>query len=270
MGFELTNYPVRFNEWGRQRKHEADRTFKANSDAISDQERQYATLVGVDSILCYMVSFLCEDRTRTIERRSPTVENWRTILAFSRYVGERTEPYPHLHGLWYVGKLTRFCRLSNQFIAYSKQLEAIIRQHILDLDLIAFEKLPLPDTATKAPTPDSGGNVPSDPVKAFIVARSNIVRASKDVRDCWLEGSRDLTCDELQRNFPKTYASRSKAFVDPARAVFRVGSYKQPYLLPLHRNSTVLEAVNFGFCFLQEYIVAEKVSFQSKLDHSIM
>lgn len=212
-----------------------------------DKEKfRYATVVALDSVLCYILSFMCEEEAKALEQRSPPVDMWRSIVPLSKFVADKAISYPPLHGL-------------------CKQLEATIRQHLFDMEINVFEKLPLPDTTSKAPTPDSGTNGTSNDRAAYMRYKASIVKEARELKDCWLEGTRHLTHDDIQNHFPQTFAQRARKFVDPANVKPRIGKYKHPFQLPLHRNTTMLEALNFGFLFLQEWVAAEGIRFQSKL-----
>ncbi|RPA99513.1 hypothetical protein L873DRAFT_1683045 [Choiromyces venosus 120613-1] len=237
----------RFSEFGKQAKYEADRVFKSVDGAAVDRDKlRYATVVLTDSVLCFMISFSFEQEAKLLERRSPPAEMWKSIIPLCLFLGDKAIPYPSLFGL-------------------SKQLEAMIRQHIFDLEIVQYEKMVVPGTTSKAPTPDSGGNTASDQMKAYQAFKSALTKSSRELKDCWLVGTKELTYDDIQVKFPQTYALRSKKFINPTTVNVKNGRFKQPYQLPLHRNSTMLEAVNFGYNFLLEWVAGEGVKFQSRL-----
>lgn len=241
-------FACRYAEWGKLSKYEADRTFKHQTE-IDKEKTRYATVVAVDSVLCYILSFMCEEEAKALEQRSPPIDTWRSIVPLSKFVAEKCYTYPPLHGL-------------------CKQLEAIIRQHLFDMEIAAFEKVPLPDSASKAPTPDSGTNTNGVSIDrtTYLKHRSTIVREARELKDCWLDGMRYLTLDVIQSQFPHTWAERSRKFVDPTASTLKVGKYKHSFQLPLHPNTCMIEALNFGFLFLQEWAAAEGITdFKSKL-----
>ncbi|KAG0132122.1 hypothetical protein HOY82DRAFT_538816 [Tuber indicum] len=237
----------RFSEFGKHAKYEADRVFKSLDGPAADRDKlRYATVVLTDSVLCFMVSFSFEQEAKVLERRSPPVEMWKSIIPLCLFVGDKAVPYPSLFGL-------------------IKQLEAVVRQHIFDLEIAQYDKMPIPDTTSKAPTPDSGGNTAGDQMRAYQSFKSALTKSSRELKDCWLVGNKGLTYDDIQTNFPQTYALRSKKFIHPSAINVKNGQFRQAYQLPLHRNSTMLEAVNFGYFFLLEWVAGEGIKFQSRL-----
>lgn len=189
---------------------------------------------------------MCEEEAKILEQRSPPVEMWRSIVPLSKFVADKAITFPPLYGL-------------------CKQLEATIRQHLFDMEINVFEKLTLPDTTSKAPTPDSGTNGATNDRAAFLKYKNSIIKESRELKECWLDGMRHLTHDDIQGRFPQTFQQRARKFVDPATAAPRLGKYKHDFQLPLHRNTTMIEALNFGYLFLREWVEAEGIRFQSKL-----
>ncbi|CUS10010.1 unnamed protein product [Tuber aestivum] len=236
-----------FSEFGKNAKYEADRVFKSLDGPTVDRDKlRYSTVVLTDSVLCFMISFSFEQEAKLLERRFPPVDMWKSIIPLCLFVAEKAVPYPYLFGL-------------------IKQLEAVVRQHVFDLEIAQYDKMPIPDTASKAPTPDSSGNSASDQMKAYQMFKSALTKSSRELKDCWLMGNKGLTYDDIQVKFPQTYALRSKRFVHPNTINVKNGQFKQAYQLPLHRNSAMLEAVNFGYAFLLEWVAGEGIKFQSRL-----
>lgn len=141
----------------------------------------------------------------------------------------------------------------------------MIRQYVFDLDIAQFGRASLPAATLKAPTPDSANPVPNDRSK-YLGLKSRLVQDSRDLRDCWSEGTHYLTLEEISGKFPQTYAARSLKWVDPETQLAKAaGDYKQAFQLPLHRTSTPLETVNFGYRFIEEWATSNRVQYRSKL-----
>jgi len=148
---------------------------------------------------------------------------------------------------------------------HSKQMEAVVRQHVFDIDMAHFGRISLPGTTSKAPTPDSSNSATNDRSK-YLGFKSRLVQDSRELRECWVEGVRYLTCDDISGKFPQTYAVRSPKWIDPETLLPKVaGNYRQAFQLPLHRNTTLLETVNFGCRFLEEWAASNRVQYRSKL-----
>lgn len=147
----------------------------------------------------------------------------------------------------------------------SKQMETVVRQHVFDMDVAQFGRASLPDATSKAPTPDSSNSVNNERSR-YLGLKSRLVQDSRDLRECWNEGVRYLSFDDISGKFPQTYAARSTKWVDPETQLPKaVGTYKQAFQLPLHRNSTPLETVNFGRRFIEEWATGNRVQYRSKL-----
>jgi len=149
---------------------------------------------------------------------------------------------------------------------YSKQMEAVVRQHLFDMDMATFSRTSLPENSSKAPTPDSS-NPSSNDRNKYISLKGRLAQDLRDLKDCWIDGMKYLTYEEIQRGFPNTYAARSTKWVDPQPQLPKVvGKYKQAFQLPLHRNTTPLEGLNFGRRFLEEWASENGIKYRSKLN----
>lgn len=231
---------------GKSIKHEADAVFR--SGITDPKELRRALVLAVDSTLTFILAFALTDRSRQLENTHPQVEMWRSFLQFSLFVSEKAKSLRamDLHG---------FC----------KQIEAIVRQHLFDMDVNAYGKVTFPENSSKAPTPDSTNSGSIDRMN-YNKIKLRLTRDSRDLRDCWIEGLKHLTYDEIQANFPNTYKARSVKWVDPIHGVPKsVGDYKLPFQLPLHRNTTPLEGLNFGRLFLEEWAVENGIKYKSRL-----
>jgi hypothetical protein len=145
-------------------------------------------------------------------------------------------------------------------------MEAVVRQHLFDVDVGVFSKASLPESSSKAPTPDSSNSGAAGGRDRYLTLKSRIISDSFDLKQCWLEGTKHLTYDDIRQGFPETYGARSTKWVDPQPTLPKaVGKYKTPYQLPLHRNSTPLEGLNFGRRFLEEWASENGVKYKSKL-----
>ncbi|KAL7267335.1 hypothetical protein RUND412_010083 [Rhizina undulata] len=239
---------LKFSGLGRDLKYEADGVFKTQATQHTDGESfRQAMIIALDSVLCYIVSFVSEESAKSLEGRSPPVEMWRSIVPFAKFVADKAVLYPTLHGL---------CKL----------IEATVRQHLLDMDMSIFDKLAPPDTISKAPTPDAGANGANDRTTySYLRTKGLLLRDYKELKDCWSEGYKFLTLDDIQSDYPQTYQRRSKKYIDSASQMPKVGDFRAGFQLPLHRNSSLMEALNVGYFFLNEWASIHGVKYQSKI-----
>ena len=104
----------------------------------------------------------------------------------------------------------------------------------------------LPDT--------SAADTPSAPNArdSFLRHKSRLTESIRDSAAAWAEANQNLTVDELQK-FSKTWAKRATRVASSGRHLREPYQYKSEFGLPIHVNSTLLETVNFGSHFLNEW-----------------
>lgn len=142
----------------------------------------------------------------------------------------------------------------------SKLLEAVILQHLLALDTDRFEKQPLPDAAPL--TPETGVSLTPNPHAStgaglqarehFALLKSQLIRSIRETHGAWTEANQLLPFEELRRS-KRTWEKRASKISSDRHRIRMPGYYKSEYSLPLHVNSSLLEAVNFGCSFLAEW-----------------
>lgn len=149
---------------------------------------------------------------------------------------------------------------------YSKQMEFIVRQHLFDAEIAALSRVQYPDpNISKAPTPDSA-NSASNNQRRFQEIQGRIMDGQRNLKESWGEGIKNLSYDEIQKAFPETYAARSTKYIPPQPDVPRAaGKYRHAYMLPVHRNTTPLEGINFGRKFLEEWASENGIKYKSRL-----
>jgi hypothetical protein len=238
---------------GRELKHEADRHTRSNAakENATAADGKLAATTAVEAILCFILAFIADDRSKALARQVGDSSTWRSILAYWRVVKMTTASYPHLHGL---------CLL----------LGAISHDTIHALDLERLAVCSLPGEHSPVPTPGSDGNtVTSDESKRhrkeFLELKSRLPEYYKEARRLWLEGGRELPDDILMQEFPVTWSKRSRNFADRGRERLRVGDYSGDFFLPLGRTTTPLEAVRFGVSILDEWCKREGLEFEARL-----
>ena len=93
----------KFSNLGKQAKHESDKIFrKVPSPDLEDAK--YALAAAVDSMLCFILSFIISDRNRrATDNKPPAVDMWRTYIPLSQFVAGKAREFKldDLAGLWY-------------------------------------------------------------------------------------------------------------------------------------------------------------------------
>lgn len=243
----------RLVQLGRDLKHASERRTKSESapDNIATVDEKLATATAVEAILCFILAFIIDDRSKAVVRQVGDSTNWRSILAYWRVVKTKAAPYPPLHGL---------CLL----------LGAISRDAIHALDLERLAICVVPDEHSPVPTPGSDGNTVTSEEskrqrKEFIDLKSRLPESYKEAHKLWIDGSRELSEDVLKKNFPETWSKRSRNFSEQGSDKLRIGNYSGDYFLPLGRTTTPLEAVRFGMSILKEWCKKEKIDYATRL-----
>ncbi|KAL2001598.1 hypothetical protein VTN02DRAFT_1553 [Thermoascus thermophilus] len=238
---------------GRELKHAASRhtTAKGAGESITGADEKLAAATAVEAILCFILAFIADDRSRALARQVGDSTAWRSILAYWRVVKQNTAPYPRLHGL---------CLLLG-----AVSHDAI---HALDLERLAVSSLP--GEHSPVPTPGSDGNtVTSDESKKykmeFLELKTRLPEYYKEAHRLWLEGSRGLSDEVLMQEFPITWSKRSKNFSELGKQRLKIGHYSGDFFLPLGRTTTPLEAVRFGWSILCEWCRKEGVGWEGRL-----
>ncbi|KAL1968760.1 hypothetical protein VTN77DRAFT_1586 [Rasamsonia byssochlamydoides] len=238
---------------GRELKHQADRhtRSKAANENVTAADEKLAAATAVEAILCFILAFIADDRSKALARQVGDSSTWRSILAYWRVVKMTTASYPRLHGL---------CLL----------LGAISHDTIHALDLERLAVCSLPGEHSPVPTPGSDGNtVTSDESKKyrkeFLELKARLPEYYKEAHRLWLEGGRELSDDIIMQEFPATWSKRSRNFAERGRERLSVGNYSGGFFLPLGRTTTPLEAVRFGVSILGEWCKREGLEFEARL-----
>lgn len=248
----------KYSGLGRELKHIADRYSrnKATSNERSTLDGKLAAAHGIESILCFIVAFIVNDRHRSLARQLGDSETWRSIIAYWRVVERTTAAYPHLHGLCLV-------------------LGAVSHDTINTLDLERLAVCPLPGEQSPVPTPGSDGNTgtsfdrnnsnKSHNKKEFLDLRNRLPENHREANRLWLEGCRQLADDILNKEYPETWSSRSRNFAERGHDNFKVGQYAGGFYLPFGRTTTPMETVRFGVALLREWCKKENIEFKARL-----
>lgn len=208
-------------------------------------ETPKAILLLVDALLCFMLN------TAAMSLARPNADpNWRSIIPYHIFIFRASRKIPPLHGL--VVQLGAVCR---QLI------------HKYDMDRLARDPLP-DDYCNSAPTPGSDGNTKTNEdgekyKKRYVEFRDELITNARELQIAWLDGSRQLSPDILEREYPKTWLKRTKERLQEKPTPSKIS---KDYYLPMDANTTAMEAVRFAMAFLEEWAAKEKLEWKTRID----
>lgn len=243
----------KYTSLGREIKHSVDRLTRAKASSenvtVSDERLQAAS--GIESIMCFIVAFIADDRSKALARQVGDSDKWRSIIAYWKVVRNNTKRYPHLWGL---------CSI----------LGAVSHDAINFLDMERLAVCSVPGEQSPVPTPGSDENAFNSEKnkphkKEFLDLKNRLPENFRDANRLWLEGCRELPDDVLTTEYPETWAKRSRNFLERGTNKLKVGSYAGEYFLPFGRTTTPMEAVRFGVALLQEWCENEGLTFEPRL-----
>lgn len=231
---------------GRMIKREA--TGISQDNEVTRKESALSVILLIEALLCFMVNHCAE-----MHHRSNQDPGWQNLLPYHIFVFRAARKFPHLHGI-------------------VTQLGAVCRQYIHKFDLDKLAKEPLPEEHIgSAPTPGSDGNTKTTEDvekyrKKYLDFRDQLVLNSKELQTAWMDGSRELSLDVIEREYPKTWSRRARD--SSMRGVVRQSPSKisDDYFLPLDANATAFEAARFTLAFLEEWADREGVEWATRMN----
>ncbi|PGH16900.1 hypothetical protein AJ80_05044 [Polytolypa hystricis UAMH7299] len=246
---------------GRELKHASQRHTAARrpSEASSTTDVKLGAAIGVEAVLCFILAFITEDKSKALARQVGESSGWRSILAYWHAVKHMTAPYPHLRGL---------CVL----------LGAISHDTIHRIDLERLAVTPFPNELS--PSETSGNDVANNnnnnidelrrQQKDFTELKARLLESHKEARRLWIEGLQELPEDVLAREYPVTWSKRSRNYSERGKhgeaEAMKLGQYSGEFFLPLGAATTApLEAIRFGWSFLAEWTEKEGVNWKGRL-----
>jgi hypothetical protein len=231
-----------------QKYFQLGRTIKHEGSALAEKDKAKSTVLLIEALVSFMINLASQSCAR------PSVDpGWRTILPYHIFVFRQSRRFSLLHGL-------------------VVQLGAVCRQFIHNHDMDRLGRDPLPDDHPgSAPTPGSDGNTKTNDdgekyKRKYLDFRDELVQNARELQTAWLEGSRRLSPDMLERDFPKTWSARLKD--SRSRGVERPtpGRMATGYYLPLDPASTAFEAACFALAMLEEWADTEDVDWKSRIE----
>ncbi|KAJ5874475.1 uncharacterized protein N7529_002905 [Penicillium soppii] len=239
----------KFAGLGRELKHAAER-YTNRSGAPGNTEK-LAAVTAIEALLSFILAFVANDQVRLLKRQVADSTSWLSIVAYWRVVKKNSAPFPALSNL---------CSLLGA-VSYSTI-------HALDLERLA--SIPIPGDHTPAPTPGSDGNavVPDEKKtrKDFSDLKNRLPDTYRDSQRFWLEGTRGLSEDVLEREFPTSWSQRSREYSERGRrSSLKAGDYSGAYFLPFSGFTPPIEVVRFSWSLLKEWCSKEQVEWNGRL-----
>ncbi|KAL4898431.1 hypothetical protein BDV59DRAFT_166846 [Aspergillus ambiguus] len=238
----------KYGNLGRELKHAAERHTARDNVTAADEKLAAAT--AIEAILCFILAFAADDKSKELSRQTGDSSSWRSILAYWRVVMKNSASYPRLHSLCLILGAVSYDTI-----------------HALDLDRLAV--IPLPGEQPPAPTPGGDGTAAQSDSrrnrKETAELKKRLPETYKESQRLWLEGSRGLNEDILEREFPQTWSGRSRAYSEQGKQPVKAGDYSGDYFLPLGRPSSPMETVRFGYAMLREWCANEGVDWRGRL-----
>ena len=240
----------KYFELGRTIKKEGTSQGPSPTSNPNDRDSALSVVLLVEALLCFMIN------TTAVSHAQPNADpGWRNIVPYHIYVFRASRKFPHLHGL-------------------VVQLGAVCRQHINRYDMDRLARDPLPDEHANgsAPTPGSDGNTKvNDDIekykKRYIEFRNELVTNARELQVAWLDGSRILSSETLKREYPSTWAQRSKdtstrgmGKLEPSKGI------DGEFWLPMDASTTPLEAVRFSIAFLEEWAKKDDLKWKARVE----
>lgn len=228
----------------KQLKYESDAFFQ-NPEGMTNEEREKAVIIAIESVLCFMLAFRINDaHLEHIDR-----PGWNSILGLLAKAATESRSFDHLFGL-------------------ASQLEGIIHDVLIHVDLKALNSNPLADQFGKANSADPNKTEDQNRASEYHRRFSEFSRLTEKSQKSWWYGLSNLGPAKLADKFPNTWAKRDLTKAPRGKDISQSVcpcQYKRSYWLPLSQMSSALEAINFGLDFLQEYCQTKGVEWKPKL-----
>ncbi|KAL8804200.1 MAG: hypothetical protein Q9200_005924 [Gallowayella weberi] len=196
-----------------------------NPDSVA---RRQGLAKAIETALCFMLAFTLKDEAARIKRVPGDRAVWVSLLPYFKFLKSLTlgKESPQLQGLFY-------------------QLEAVCRDTIGRCDFEHVER----DVSTD---------------EAFV---KQMVENQRLAKQAWVDGTEVLTHDHLREMYPESWAQRSKGLVSGTERDKLIPNHYGDggFFLPLGSNSSAIEAVRAGWCFLGEWCKKEGVKWKGKM-----
>jgi len=242
-----TSINTKYFALGRTIKHEGTSCGPSPGHEPSDRDSALSVVLLIEALICFMIN------NSALSFARPNADpGWSSMIPYHVFVFRASRKFPHLHGL-------------------VVQLGAVCRQYIHKYEIDRLARDPLPDEQFgSAPTPGSDGNTKTNDdgekyKKRYLEFRDGLIRNARELQTAWLDGSRLLSTDLIEREYPRTWAKRAK---DSSLRTEKPNPSKIPkdYFLPLNPTTTAFEAMRFSLAFLVEWTEKEHVEWKTKIE----
>jgi hypothetical protein len=239
----LLNEATKYMNLGRTLKYESDEFFR-KSDALSEAERMQGVIIGIESLLSFILGFVLNDAYRHAGHR----DAWGSMIGFLAKVTEEARGFPYLTGL-------------------ANQLEGIIRDVLVYIDLQRLDQNPLTEQFINEKLRDPAKSEEQNRAAEYHRLFRELHRQSEKARNVWHAGLTHLNVAEIASKFPNTWAKREEHRAPSGKAIeaVKAGEYTRSFTIPLGHMTSGLEAVNFGVSILGELCQRQGVEWKPKL-----
>lgn len=240
---ELRTEARKYMALGKTLKYDSDRFFK-KPEGMSEAERKQAVIIGIESLLSFILSFILDDAYQHAGDRAA----WNSMIGLLSKVTEEARGFPYLTGL-------------------ANQLEGVVRDVLVYNDLQSLDKNPLAEQFVNKATEDPAKNEEQNKAAEYHRQFRELHRQSEKARSVWHAGLTHLNVAEIASKFPNTWAKREehRAPFGKGLEAIKIGDYTRGFAIPMGHMTSGLEAVNFGLSILGELCQNEGVDWKPKL-----
>ena len=204
---------------------------QAKEQQDSSQKEKLSIAYGIETILCFMIAYILGDELAKVHRQVPDAStSWGTIHAFLGNVKEWAKSHTFMHGL-------------------CAQLEAICHIAYYNSDMERYK-------------PES-----------FVHTRDThfaLIRRYKTAQTLFIEGSSELSVEDLQQCFPKSWQLKSRAPLAQSPPKIIPGSLGGDFYLPITTITTTIESVRAARSLLGEWCKSEGVDWRPSLSSNLV
>ncbi|KAL5375038.1 hypothetical protein PMIN02_012125 [Paraphaeosphaeria minitans] len=238
----LQQSSMKLNQMGRSLKHEGQKLEREKAAKFTKADQKHAAVIGLECILSYMAAYHAQDQSLQLRGRPAEVEStWKTLLPLCSSYARLTKDFAHLDG-------------------FRSYLGAVIAANICT------------HVAPRAPNPKAHDSPHELSVAELTKQHAQLTENLGLLSDHYQKLQRHtadaraaLPTEQIAKMYPKTWAG---AEWDKKAATEKVAATKLsgPYFLPIHNDTSPVQAVRFGLRFLGEYCEREGVGHRLKIN----
>jgi len=244
----------KWNDLGRRLKHAADAITKdhgpgpgpgqghgSEKEKRTAQERKRAAVTGVESVMAYMLAYVCMDMEMLVTKRAASVEgSWATLVPMWRVFERGCKSWEHLDGL---------CLHLGAVIC--ARIGAVVSERL------ALQRGGRLDSSSPADGGGAGGDLLSE--------RGLVWENWQQLMQCSRDANSKLPVDALVEQYPKTWGGRLRGQRLGGWEGLAPSELKGEYCLPVTYDTTPVQAVRMGFVFLKEWMAKEELDYELQL-----